>query len=958
MANIQPTKKIDIDKELGDLQLYKYQPNAIVQASMNRLQDMLDGKVKLLEPSTPFTYLLETACLNTAFAVQEFAMLTRKLYPRLANSDEDLYLHMSDYDFLGRFSETSTARVIFNIMFNDFQTKAYYDPVQKDYTFKLPRHLKVVVGKYVYLLTSAVVMRLSSNGVVDVRFENQDFNNVFPVNTNHINFSLRNVNNNEQYITFELDLPEVDIEVSDVPVDMTSIFNGELSFHKERKFYFLRAFYYKDDAWREMVVTHSNEVYDINTPTCIIKVLTTENKVAYSVPSVYLNSKMVSGNIRILVYTTTGYTLVNFGDYKIADFSVEYGDVFPETEMDDTTSPLQSITKIIYIQDNITSGKDGLTFDQLKDAVIDNSIGDRKLPITAKQLAFSAAQNNFKIIKDVDVVTNRIYKLETQTPAPATRYPMTKYNLDLLEHRTTVQDLRTGNATQSFGEHITVIPQGTVFRLTAGVLSHVGVPEALQLSSLTGAALVVAANANTYLSLYYHYILDTSNNRAQLRAYDLTRPTIKYSSFKTFNPTARIGINTITNNLYKSPQGYVLDILANLKKFTETITQTNVKPYLVYTDVSGSRFFLESSLFTVISEQPVYRFSLETNYFIDDCNKLHVTNFLDANGALASIFIDLEADLQVLFVSDIVPGGFESTDMDLYIRTSYLAGNRCAVTLEELKLVFGNHLEHLYSAVHSSTGSYAYETYDGDVLLRHTKTVYNADNTLLHHMGDLSLDDEGGTVIMHPKGSVKLSLQGEPIPIAALQMLRFLNLLFIDYRVTLCSNKADKEYNAQIRAHITQVCLESAAQTQDQLLDNSEAFVVIPKTIGHVRIKTVAAEQTIPSAQRFSVSVYVHYDVFNNAEVRDNITYAVIKTIDEYLHDNNTLKKTEILNILYTSLKEFVISVAFDLFTEINSEYMEVVDSNSRLSIDKVLVANANGYELKENIDVNFKMID
>ncbi|MFW9601709.1 MAG: hypothetical protein ACMV1B_05235, partial [Prevotella sp.] len=549
MANINPVVSIDINKELGELQLYKYQPNAIVQVSLNRLKDMLDGKVTIVEPSNPFTYLLETSSLNTAFAVQEFALLTRKLYPRLANTDDDLYLHMSDYDYMGRFSEPSYAKVVFNIMFNDFHLLAYYNASENEYVLKLPRHMKVMVGQYTYILHSAIIIRLSQNGVVDVRFENQDFNNIFPVTTNHINFVIRNVNNNEQYIVFELDLPEVDIEVSDLPVDMTAVFSGSLPFNKDRKFYYFRAFYRQGETWKEMLVTHTNEVYDINTPTCIIKVNTTEHKIGYSIPSVYLNSSAVSGNVRFLVYTTTGYSMVNFADYKIGDFSSEYGDVFPETELDDFTSPLQQITKIIYIQDNVSSGKDGLTFDQLKNAVIDNSIGDRKLPITAKQLEFSSGQINFKIIKDVDVLTNRIYKLETQTPVPKTRYPMTKYNLDILELRTSVEQLREGNNIKAFGEHITVIPQGTVFKSEGGTIHIVSSSEATNLSMMSGSELTAQVNSKNYLSLYYHYILDTSGNTTKLKAYDITKPKVKYTSFKLFNDTARIGINSVTNNL-------------------------------------------------------------------------------------------------------------------------------------------------------------------------------------------------------------------------------------------------------------------------------------------------------------------------------------------------------------------------------------------------------------------------
>ena len=78
MADIIPSVPINIADELQNLSLYKYHPNGILNISLNRLQDILDGKVDILEPSNPFTYLIETTSLNTAFAILEYTLLTRK----------------------------------------------------------------------------------------------------------------------------------------------------------------------------------------------------------------------------------------------------------------------------------------------------------------------------------------------------------------------------------------------------------------------------------------------------------------------------------------------------------------------------------------------------------------------------------------------------------------------------------------------------------------------------------------------------------------------------------------------------------------------------------------------------------------------------------------------------------------------------------------------------------------
>lgn len=957
MPDISTTNSLDINKELKNLEIYKYHLTGIAQVSLNRLTDMLDGKVEITDPSNPFVYLVEMSSLNTTFAIKEFALNMRKRFPRLANSDDDLYLHMSDYDFLGRFSEPSYANVLFNIMFNDFKTRAVYDPVTKDYVLKLPRHLKLKVSDYVFTLTSAIIIRLTETGVIDVKFENQDFNNIFPIQTNYINFVLKNINASEQYLSFALKMPEVDIETANVAIDPSSVAKDYIVYNKKRQFYFFRAFFFKNDEWHEMLVTHTNDVYDVYKPTCIIKVLPNTNRVEYHIPSVYINSGMVSTNVRFLVYTTMGKIAVNFSDFQMADFSTEYGDVFPETELDNYTKPIQSITKVIYTTDSIDGGKNGMSFEELKQSVIDNSIGDRKLPITTKQLSFTSNQNNFKIIKDVDIVTGRMYKLETEVPSPLTRYPVTKFNLDILEHRTTIDDLRQGNNVKAFGNDITVIPEGTIFRLNDGVLSHVSQQEADQLKALTGAALVALVNETSYLSLYYHYVIDTSENKSKLRAYDLTSTGVSLISFKEFNATTRVGINTTSANIYKTPTGYTLDVLSNLKKYTDSITETNIKPYLVYKDISDAKFFLEGELFTSINNNPVFRFNIDSNYHIDKTNRIYISNFKDSNGNLTTLSIDLDSQLELIYLSDVIPYAFAATDMDTYIQTSFLAGQYCAVTLEDINITFGYYLERLFSGMHTSTGVYEYETYAADVPLTYTSTVYNPDNSIQHMVGDIVLDGNGDPVIQFSKGDVKL-LDGEPVPINTLAKERYLNLMFIDYRVLVSTPTNSRDHNKQIKAHISEMALENALTIQEQLLDNSEAFVVIPKTVGHMRVKTASKTVSMKSMQKFNADVYVRFDIYNSETIRDNIKYTITKTLDDYLYANVVIKKTELINSLYEKLKEFVVTISIPNFTELDEEYMEILDTNCRLSIDKTLVLEADGYNLTENITIRFKLIE
>lgn len=145
------------------------------------------------------------------------------------------------------------------------------------------------------------------------------------------------------------------------------------------------------------------------------------------------------------------------------------------------------------------------------------------------------------------------------------------------------------------------------------------------LTSLSDIALATEVNDNVYLSTMYH-VVDTSGNEIELRPYEVSSP-VKRINFKEFNSTARVGINTTQTGVAKTTTGYVINVLANLKKYVNTINETNVKPYLVYKDANGSRFFLESNLYTEVNNNPVYRFNIDTNFFIDKFGRMNITNF-------------------------------------------------------------------------------------------------------------------------------------------------------------------------------------------------------------------------------------------------------------------------------------------------------------------------------------------
>lgn len=958
MPNLTPKNQLDIEQELANLTLYKYHPNGILNVSLNRLTDMLDGRVEIVDPANPFVYLLETSALNTAFAIQEYTLLTRKLYPRLANSEEDLYLHMSDVDYLGRFSEPAVGVVNFNVLLNDIKSKGKYYPERKEHLLTIPKHFRVGIDKFIFTLMSSISIRITETGVIDIKYGEQEESPLFPITTNHIDFKLATVNQSETYIGFSVSLPELDVEVTDLPVEKSKLFKNTVTYHPERNFYYFRAFHLFEGEWREMLVTHTEQVYDIYTPTCVVKVDQTHHQLEYYIPPVYVNTGRIGTRVKLLTYTTLGPIDVNFGDYQIGDFVTEYNAVFPELELDDSTTALNLVTKAVYLKDRIVDGKGPISFTELKDAVIDNSIGDRKLPITHKQLDYAGQQENFSVIRNVDNVTNRIFLLECPIPSSPTRYSVSRINMDMMEYKTTIQHLITGkNGVIAANDYVTVIPEGTIFEVDSDGLRLLTIAEAEALRSKSDIDLATTVNQHRYLSLYYHYVLDTLGDTTVLRAYDINRPEIANIGFKNFNSSAEVGINSSDVNIYKSVGGFTLDILANLKQYTDLISEINVLPYLIYKDENSNLFYLEGRLYTHVGENPVYRFDILSDYYIDSDHHLVINNFKDTNGNYIQVDVDLLAKLELIYVSDVVPAKFEASAMDSYLYGSYLSIGRVAVTLENLDIRFGYWLEYLYSRVHTSTALTEYQTYEEDVPARHTHTVYAADNSILHHVNDIVYDEDSNIVYAYRKGDLVLDSNGNPLPICDADLDRYLNLLLIDYRATLVERPEIKSYKQYLRSYLTEKIVDNAASFQDQLLENTTGYVVVPKNLDNVQVIYSGKVGIINAAQSFKVSVYVTGRIYNDASARKDIENAIVTLVERYLAQNTTLSKTALLNTLYTELKEFISGISIDSFTELNSEYIEIVNKSDRISINKVLVVEPDGYNLRDDIQISFNMV-
>jgi len=959
---------------LSDLELYKYSPSSIIQVMLNRLNDAYKGNIDIVDASNPFIYLLETSCLNAVNSINEYTNLTRKLYPRLANTSEDLYRHMSDYDYLGIFSEPSTAYVNFYLLYSDFDKFSVYDPITNANTYKIPRYLELSISGYTFTLLYPIIIRKYSNGAVSVRYDTQIRNHLQDLPSDYIEFDIVSRGNNEQWLYFKIPMKEIKIDSLEVVVEKAKLFKEKINIPQQLKYYFARVFYYKNNTWNEMITTHTDYVFDINKPTAVLQYLQDQKEVVVSIPSIYVENNLIGSKVRIDLYLTNGYIDVNFNNRSLNDFKFEYNRIDPDNDLDTYTSGFNGLTKLIFINDRVIGGKDGLTFDEIKDSVINMSIGDRLLPITNKHLEFLSNENNFKLIKDIDTLTNRIFLLQAKIPNATTRYPVSKIDLDMIEYRTNIDNMLATQVVDEAKNYLYVIPQNSLFTIDNGIVRLLSKTEKTTIESLSSQDLIVELNNKKYITNMFHYVLDTKDNEPTVRCYDVTEANVRYISFTNYNPSTSVNLSTRSANLYKSDIGYYLDILTIFKKYNTQINPIDILPILIYTQGNSHYYNQAIQIQQLDDNQILYRFYINTKYAFDENNNFSISSFKDSNGSFTEIEPNIKDTFKIIYTLNNKPSGYTSSSSDQLLFGSYLANDRAIVTEEDISLQFGVYLDRLYHHLYITQEEDVYQRYIQDVPLTYEEDVYGTSGDIapfpyvdengnilthiVHHKGDIVYDNNGNIVYKYHAGDIMYDSNGDPIPISINKVNFSLLMLFNDYRINIANKPDTVNYYKYIEKTITKLCVENANIINDTLLENTISYVTVPKSITKVKAVCDSIARVIEPDCSFNVDVYVKNNVYQDMLVRENIDYTIIKTIDDYLN-NNIISKSELITKLHTILKDYVININISNITKYDCNYIKLSDNEAKLTFKKKLVKTLdNLYDYKEDININYINVD
>lgn len=974
MATVEATNVVPLSNVLTKIQDYKYNPSNIQRVILDHLDDITDGKINIVDPSTPFVFLLEMSAVNASAAMVESINNLRRQYPVLSQSVDDIYPHMSDKDFVNLFATPSKANFTFMIQKVSLLNNLIDVPNENCKKVTLPRNTSIKFDNFTFSLQYPIDIRMYQNDEIQISYDSTKVSPLQSLTTNIIPKLIKKDKEGNEWLTFTVEMQQFGIVTTHFALQDATVFQEDILY--EDNYYFCRVFFKKDTAtaWTEMKTTLTDQVYDPFTPTAVVKPNDETNTLSVFIPPIYMTSGLIDGNLRVDIYETKGTLNLDTSNYLISSFNTTLLAIDSENDTNEYTAAMTNVTFLAYTNDFVTGGSDAITFNALRSGVINNSIGYFEQPITNVQLVATAEKDNFTIVKNVDVVTNRMFLATRDLPSPTNKNLITPANVTVDTLVTSMDILRSIDSVKNNGTRLTILSK-TLYNSINGILKIVDQASVAAIRALTQLPLCANVNDNNYLYSPFYYVLDNSSNEFEVRAYHLDQPVTNNLSFIAQNTTAGVSVNTDTYAIRKTETGYQLIVEVSSNSFYKQLQDSYIQAQLSFLPVGEVNYaFVNGTLLgkNVTTGERIFSFDIVTNFDIDNHHDLILTNFEMFANEFTATKTPLTHTFRIHYTTNSVPLTYSPSTADTHLGSFLLPTDTIAITEETIDLTFGYTLDNLWRRSRSVASGDIYEKYTTDVPMVYEEDVYDIDPetntifsfdegnnivyTVLHAAGDPVLDGNGDPVYAHRTGDVKLDINGQPIARSTIYTERHIDLLLVDGAYYFATDSSYAGYRAEIATVINTWITNNLAGVEDVLLDKSEIYFYPTSAIGLVTVLLdKETEVQLEARQTFDVVLYVSETVFNDTRIRKQLETTTIQTL------NTSLQKTIVsISDIIVALKEIygnsVISFRVSgLGGASNYETIAIKNENQSLSLNKTLRVQDDGTLIVgESVNISF----
>lgn len=965
---------------MDDALAASYDPSGQFRASMRTLVAVMNGEIDDVSPANPVVLTIENQAALIAAFTENMQSQTQRLLQVNALTPEDLYPHMADVHFTNIFN--LPASTIFTLILDkkEILNSMVAIPGTMSSKVTIPRDSYFTISDYVFGIHYPIDITQLVHGGIRVSYDTSELTPLQTLSSNIL--TTREVQRDGvTYLAIDIEVFQFNITSKTPTVTQGTTFSYNVAITD--LYYATRVYMTNSDGTiSEIPVRYSESIYDPLNPCAIVKLL--DGVVNVSIPQIYINNQQVLGSLRIDVYTTKGPLQTDFSSYSIGSIGYRFRDLDKTADTTYTAPMTQLDTCTILGEQQVSGGALGMTFTDLRTAVIADAIGDPSLPITPAQIQNFITRLGYDVIKNTDIVTDRVFLGTKNMPDPTDATLLTAANASIETMNAAFTDLIGNSAiidNTSDSNSITIKPSA-IFQLVDGLLTLVDDSTLASIAGMRSDLKATYITNGDFLYTPFYYVLDTSNNQFRLAPYYLDNPTVESQTFVDDNEGTLLQVNTNGYTLIKTDTGYKLQLTVISNADYKAVQDTDVQCILGFTSsTEEDPCWMVGTLFGTdpTSKERIWEFDLTSQFAMDVTDRIDFRNFKMYDTTDKTIYSNLLQDFTVIYATQSQLGNLFVPGLIDAQLPRYLVGmNSKAICQETLSLQFGQAMSNLWARARSTASTIEYETYPTDQILRYTDDIYKVDpatnsqifmvngqptRVLLHAKNDPILDVNGNQQIQYPAGSIVYdNTQTPPAPIV--KNVRYLQhrfeLFLIEGVYAFSTDDIAIAYRNTVAQTVAGWVTTDMVNVQAATLDKTNVYFY-PKTIFGTIEVTVAdgIVQQISAGQSFSVALTVTKEVYQDDVLRAQLETQTTTTIAAYLK-NQTLANSDIVENLRTAYGNDVLDAQVSLFGDAaNIPVMQLVNPVHCCGIKKRLVSRDDDkLVVEEDITVTFTMLE
>lgn len=709
------------------------------------------GGITINDPNNGFVMqLMSNMSVFSKFS-EKVDNVNAYFYAQRARNAEQLYPHLSEFDYVNLMASPATLPFIF-AMSKDWiiANSVYFD---ENYNkIVIPATSWIEMGNVIYSMYYPIEILVNRNtGAVTAFYDTTNSNSLYTLKSNMLLDVQEFTQNGINYFQIQFNMYQFQRTIIPFTIGSEQGFVKTIGY--EDQFYAAKVYTRNTNGtWAELAYSLTQMYYDYQTPTVILSLLNDANQLKLEIPQIYFDNNQISQTIRVELYTTKGQVNYSLSAADVSGLKAHF-----DTTSSNFAAPLAQMPTwtILPTTLEVAGGSNIKSYSEMRDAVVNQRLYDR-VAVTTPEIIEAGKKAGFDLTRVVDDLTERLYyAANILTDSSGMIIPTFAGNIRIAD------ESLTGNPSSilNFSDgYYTVLPT-TTFTIASNGLTCIPMTDGQvsAMAQMTDEQMVTELNKGTYVRQPFHIVLLTTPKSPQALIFNLLSPSMTSLVFIAENPHSAPQMSVtscVVNHLTYGTGGYQILLGMTRSSNIEGVDPSNLHVFLTCRTRVGDTVYLPAQYVSTNDNGiDTWSIHLSTSYHITTDE--HITVLMnDSTDTLGSVEISINQDFTIVTCFDQTydPTVPIDVNLNLLLPPSQQA-TTVAMAQQTMTLSLGKNLSsQIYCGVNTSWGNDVYQVAESTVYYQNTVPIFqNTESGRINTR--LNSSNQMEVVLLYPQGS-------------------------------------------------------------------------------------------------------------------------------------------------------------------------------------------------------------